>query len=113
MFIMTFLAASSFIYISGFGLNEREFSCFLAINAVFAMIGPILYVRLFLQRPLPGISPATVHLWFALHLIFEISHLFHILFTARSRTQLYASPMINEEGDWDLSIEGAKWQCDA
>ena len=46
MFIMTFLAASSFIYINGFGLNEREFSYFLAINAVFAMIGPMLYVRL-------------------------------------------------------------------
>lgn len=43
---MTFLAASSFIYINGFGLNEREFSCFLALNAVFAMIGPILYARL-------------------------------------------------------------------
>jgi DHA1 family bicyclomycin/chloramphenicol resistance-like MFS transporter len=46
MFIMTFLAASSFIYINGFGLNEREFSWFLAINAAFAMVGPILYVRL-------------------------------------------------------------------
>jgi DHA1 family bicyclomycin/chloramphenicol resistance-like MFS transporter len=46
MSIMTFLAASSFIYINGFGLNEREFSYFLAINAVFAMMGPILYVRL-------------------------------------------------------------------
>lgn len=46
MFIMTFLAASSFIYINGFGLNEREYSYFLALNAIFAMIGPILYVRL-------------------------------------------------------------------
>lgn len=46
MSIMTFLAASSFIYINGFGLNEREFSYFLALNAVFAMIGPLLYVRL-------------------------------------------------------------------
>lgn len=46
MFIMTFLAASSFIYINGFGLNEREYSYFLAINAVFAMIGPMLYVGL-------------------------------------------------------------------
>ena len=46
MSIMTFLAASSFIYINGFGLNEREFSYFLAFNAVFAMIGPMLYVKL-------------------------------------------------------------------
>lgn len=46
MSIMTFLAASSFIYINGFGLNEREYSYFLALNAIFAMIGPILYVRL-------------------------------------------------------------------
>lgn len=46
MSIMTFLAASSFIYINGFGLNEREFSYFLAFNAVFAMIGPMMYVKL-------------------------------------------------------------------
>ncbi|NDY74162.1 MFS transporter [Desulfobacter hydrogenophilus] len=46
MSIMTFLAASSFIYINGFGLNEREFSYFLTFNAVFAMIGPMLYVKL-------------------------------------------------------------------
>lgn len=46
MFIMSFLAASSFIYINGFFLSEQKYSYFLAFNAVFAMIGPILYVRL-------------------------------------------------------------------
>jgi hypothetical protein len=35
-----------------------------------------------------------------------------MLFTAGSRIQRYASPMMNEEGNWDLSDEDAKWQCD-
>jgi hypothetical protein len=43
----------------------------------------------------------------------SISHLFHILFTARSRIQRYALPMINEEGNGDLSDEDAKWQLNA
>lgn len=46
MVIMSFLAASAFIYINGFGLNEQEYSYFLAFNAVFALVGPILYLRI-------------------------------------------------------------------
>lgn len=46
MGLMTFLAASSFIYIDGFGLSESLYSYFLAFNASFSMIGPALYVRL-------------------------------------------------------------------
>jgi DHA1 family bicyclomycin/chloramphenicol resistance-like MFS transporter len=44
--IMTFLSASSFIYINDFGLSAQKFSYFLAFNAVFAMVGPMLYLRL-------------------------------------------------------------------
>ena len=46
MSIMTFLAASSFIYINDFGFSEQKFSYFLAFNAVFGMVGPMLYVKL-------------------------------------------------------------------
>ena len=44
--MMAFLAASSFIYIAGFGLSEQVFSYFFAFNALFAMMGPTLYMRL-------------------------------------------------------------------
>ncbi len=46
MVIMSFLAASAFIYINGFGLNEQQYSYFLAFNAVFAMVGPMLYLKI-------------------------------------------------------------------
>jgi len=45
MAMMAFLASASFIYIDGFGLSEQQFSFFFAFNAVFAMIGPTLYMR--------------------------------------------------------------------
>ena len=44
--LMAFLAASSYVYIQGFGLTEREFSYFFALNAISAMLGPLLYVRI-------------------------------------------------------------------
>ena len=43
--MMAFLAASSFVYISGFGFSEQKFSFFFAFNALFAMLGPTLYMR--------------------------------------------------------------------
>lgn len=43
--MMAFLAASSFVYITGFGLSEQEFSFFFAFNALCALIGPTLYIR--------------------------------------------------------------------
>lgn len=46
MAIMSFLAASSYIYINRFGLSEQEFSYFLAFNAVAGMTGPLLYMRI-------------------------------------------------------------------
>lgn len=46
MAMMAFLASSSFIYISHFNLSEQQFSYFFAFNALFAMIGPMLYLRI-------------------------------------------------------------------
>ena len=43
--MMAFLASSSFVYISGFGFSEQKFSFFFAFNALFALLGPTLYIR--------------------------------------------------------------------
>lgn len=44
--LMAFIAASSYVYIQGFGMSEQIFSLFFAANAVFAMLGPILYIKI-------------------------------------------------------------------
>lgn len=41
-----FIAASSYIYINQFGLSEQGYSYFFALNGVFAMLGPLLYILL-------------------------------------------------------------------
>jgi len=42
---MGYLAIASYIYINDFGLSETMFSIFFAINSAFAVLGPILYMR--------------------------------------------------------------------
>ena len=44
MSMMAFIAASSYIYIQGFGLSEQSFSYFFAFNAGCAMSGPMVYL---------------------------------------------------------------------
>lgn len=44
--LMAFIAAASYVYIKGFGLSEQTFSLFFSANAVCAMMGPILYIRI-------------------------------------------------------------------
>ncbi len=55
MALMAFLASSSFIYISGFGMSEQKFSFFFAFNALCALAGPMLYIRLSKQIPIYSI----------------------------------------------------------
>lgn len=43
---MGYLAIASYIYINDFGLSETMFSIFFAINSAFAILGPVLYMRL-------------------------------------------------------------------
>ncbi|MDP4088349.1 MAG: multidrug effflux MFS transporter [Bacillota bacterium] len=43
---MSFISASSYIYVDGFGLSERTYSYFFAANAVFFMVGPLLYIKI-------------------------------------------------------------------
>lgn len=44
--MMAFVVASSYVYISGFGMSEQLFSAFFAANAVAALAGPIFYIRI-------------------------------------------------------------------
>jgi MFS transporter, DHA1 family, multidrug resistance protein len=43
---MSFISASSYIYVDGFGLTEKVYSYFFAANAVIFLIGPLLYLKL-------------------------------------------------------------------
>jgi MFS transporter, DHA1 family, multidrug resistance protein len=43
---MSYITASSYIYVNGFGLSEKVFSYYFGANAVFFLIGPLLYIRL-------------------------------------------------------------------
>lgn len=42
---MSFITSSSYIYVNGFGVSERVYSYYFAANAVFFMLGPLLYIR--------------------------------------------------------------------
>ena len=48
---MAFLASSSYIYINFFQRTSQEYSFFFLINAVFSMLGPILYMRVLRNLP--------------------------------------------------------------
>jgi len=43
---MSFISASSYIFVDGFGLSETVYSYYFAANAVFFLIGPLAYVQL-------------------------------------------------------------------
>ncbi|MDX2479152.1 MAG: multidrug effflux MFS transporter [Desulfuromusa sp.] len=42
---MAYLAATSYVYVTYFGLSEQMFSFFFAFNVLFATTGPMLYIR--------------------------------------------------------------------
>lgn len=41
-----FITSSSFIYVEGFGVSEKVYSYFFAANAIFLLLGPMVYLRL-------------------------------------------------------------------
>ena len=43
---MSYISASSYIFVDGFGLSEKVYSYYFAMNAVFFLIGPLVYIRL-------------------------------------------------------------------
>jgi len=43
---MSFISASSYIYVNGFRLSEKVYSYYFAMNAVFYLLGPLLYIKL-------------------------------------------------------------------
>lgn len=51
--LMAFIAASSFVYIQGFGMTEQVYSYYFAFNALGALAGPLMYIRLS-RRIAPG-----------------------------------------------------------
>ena len=56
--IMSFISSSSYIFVNQFGLSEQVYSYYFAANAVFMVIGPLLYMRL--TRLINPISLITV-----------------------------------------------------
>lgn len=43
---MSFITGSSYIFVTGFGLSESVYSYYFAANAVFFLIGPLVYIRI-------------------------------------------------------------------
>lgn len=43
---MSFITASSYIYVTGFGLSERVYSYYFAANAIFFLLGPLVYIKI-------------------------------------------------------------------
>jgi len=43
---MSYISASSYIFVDGFGLSEKVYSYYFALNAVFFLLGPLLYIKL-------------------------------------------------------------------
>jgi len=44
--LMAFIAASSFVYIQGFGMTEEIYSYFFGFNALGVLVGPLFYMQL-------------------------------------------------------------------
>ena len=44
--LMTYVSSSAYIYVEEFGLSEQTYSFYFATNAVFSIIGPLMYLRL-------------------------------------------------------------------
>ena len=56
--VMAYVSISSYIYQEDFGLNEGTFSLYFGIYAIFAVLGPLVYIRLskyFHYRPIINI----------------------------------------------------------
>lgn len=49
--VMSFLSTSSFVYMNLFGLSAEKYSYFFAFNGCFAMLAPILYIRILRRLP--------------------------------------------------------------
>ncbi|MDO6681539.1 multidrug effflux MFS transporter [Oceanobacter sp. 5_MG-2023] len=55
MCLMAFIGSAAYVYIDGFGMSEQAFSLIFAMNAVCALIGPMLYLRLSRRMPVQTI----------------------------------------------------------
>ncbi|MCG3268208.1 Bcr/CflA family efflux MFS transporter [Yoonia sp. I 8.24] len=55
MCLMAFIGISSYVYVDRFGMTEQAFSFIFALNAVCAMVGPTLYLKLSRYVPVQSI----------------------------------------------------------
>ncbi|MDO6749191.1 hypothetical protein, partial [Gilvimarinus sp. 1_MG-2023] len=55
MCLMAFIGSAAYVYIDGFGMSKQAFSLIFAMNAVCALIGPMLYLRLSRRMPVQTI----------------------------------------------------------
>lgn len=51
--LLSFIGASAFIYIKGFGMTEQMYGYYFGLNALGSMVGPMLYIRIS-RRISPG-----------------------------------------------------------
>ncbi len=56
---MAYLAVSSYVYQTIFGLSPQAYSAFFSVNALFSIAGPLLYVRVFREYPKRYIMAAS------------------------------------------------------
>lgn len=43
---MSFISASSYIYVDGFGVSEKVYSYYFAANAIFLLLGPMIFIQI-------------------------------------------------------------------
>ncbi|MCL2322010.1 MAG: Bcr/CflA family efflux MFS transporter [Oscillospiraceae bacterium] len=66
---MGYLAISSFVYVKGFGLNERMYSYYFASNSIISVFGPIIYVKFLIDIN----KKRLTYIFFSLNFISGIS----------------------------------------
>lgn len=57
--MMSYITASAYVYVDGFGVSEQMYSYFFGVNAVFFMIGPLAYIRLVKRYPSHALITAS------------------------------------------------------
>lgn len=71
-----FITSSSFIYIEGFGVSEKVYSYFFAANAIFLLLGPLVYLvlnRTFSYRAIISMGYLTILLSGLCVMLFGVS----------------------------------------
>lgn len=78
---LAFITGSSYIYIDGFGVSEKVFSYYFAANAIFLLLGPIMYLK-FIRVFNYGQIITSAYIVFALSglLVITVGHISPMIF---------------------------------